>query len=66
MLEGAATYMTPQHQPELGAHMRVVLFDWMQEVGQEFMLKRETVYYAMHYVDRYLYFVPNVGKARDL
>jgi len=34
--------------------MRLILFDWMMEVCEEFMLKRETYYMAINYVDRYL------------
>ena len=42
--------------------MRAILFDWMQEVATEFTLKRETYYYAINYVDRYLTVVPNIKK----
>jgi hypothetical protein len=42
--------------------MRTILFDWMQEVATEFTLKRETYYYAINYVDRYLTNVPNIEK----
>jgi cyclin E len=42
--------------------MRAILFDWMMEVSEEFMLKRECYYIATNYVERYLqeaeYLVP--------
>ena len=34
--------------------MRVILLDWMTEVCQEFLIKRDTFYTAMNFVDRYL------------
>ncbi len=34
--------------------MRAILFDWMMEVSEEFMLKRETFYIAINLVDRFL------------
>lgn len=33
---------------------RAILFDWMQEVCSDYIFKRETCYYAMNYVDRFL------------
>lgn len=42
--------------------MREILIDWLMEVSEEFMLKRETLYISIYYTDRYLekasYFVP--------
>ena len=43
--------------------MRAILFDWMMEVCQEYMLKRETCHYSMHYVDKYLSRVRGVRKS---
>ena len=40
--------------------MRAILIDWMMEVSNEFMLKKETLYLAINYTDRYLSKVPNV------
>lgn len=34
--------------------MREILFDWISEVCEEFMLKRETLYITINYIDRYL------------
>lgn len=34
--------------------MREILIDWMMEVCEEFMLKRETLYISINYIDRYL------------
>ena len=34
--------------------MREILIDWMMEVCEEFMIKRETLYVALNYIDRYL------------
>ncbi len=42
--------------------MREILIDWMMEVCEEFMLKRETLYTSVSYIDKYLqeaqYFIP--------
>lgn len=40
--------------PTLNPKMRAVLVDWLFEVGSEYMLRRETLYVAINYVDRYL------------
>ena len=42
--------------------MRSILIDWMMEVCMEFTLKRETYYYAVNFVDRYLSLQKNVKK----
>jgi hypothetical protein len=34
--------------------MRAILLDWMMEVCEEFMLKRDTYYMATYFVDSYL------------
>lgn len=34
--------------------MREILIDWMTEVCEEFMLKRETLYISVNYIDRYI------------
>lgn len=34
--------------------MREILVDWMMEVAEEFMIKRDTVYIAVDYIDRYI------------
>lgn len=38
--------------------MREILIDWMIEVSEEFMLKRETLYACINYIDRYLQYAP--------
>jgi len=47
---------------ELTTRMRLVLLDWMNEVCQEYGLKRETFHYAVNFVDRYLSRKESVGK----
>ena len=42
--------------------MRIILLDWMMEVCMELMIKRETLYMAVYYVDRYLSMVNNIPK----
>jgi hypothetical protein len=42
--------------------MRAILIDWMMEVCSEFFLKRDTLYQAINFVDRYLSVVPDVPK----
>ena len=49
-------------QPDISTMMRAILLDWMMEVCNEFTLKRETFYYAVNYVDRFLSAHPNVKK----
>jgi cyclin E len=34
--------------------MREILIDWMMEVCEEFMIKRDTLYISVDYIDRYL------------
>ena len=38
--------------------MREILIDWMIEVSDEFMLKRETLYISINFIDRYLLLAP--------
>jgi Cyclin, N-terminal domain len=47
-------------QLDISPIMRAILLDWMMEVWNEFTLKRETVYYSINYVDRYLSVHPKV------
>ena len=49
-------------QPDISNMMRAILIDWMMEVCNEFTLKRETFYYAINYVDRFLSARVNVRK----
>ncbi|EAS06339.1 amine-terminal domain cyclin (macronuclear) [Tetrahymena thermophila SB210] len=42
------------NQTEITCMMRCILFDWMFDVCMSLMLKRETVYLSLNYVDRYL------------
>ncbi|CAG9315892.1 unnamed protein product [Blepharisma stoltei] len=50
------------NQPYINPIMRTILFDWMIEVTSEFLMKRESVYLAMNYVDRLSSIVPNIKK----
>eukprot|EP00347_Sterkiella_histriomuscorum_P005514 403356327 len=43
-----------QRQKNITPKMREILIDWMMEVGEEFMLKRETLNISVNYIDRYL------------
>ncbi len=47
-----ASPFLPPIQPDLDANMRRILFDWMSEVSQEFLLGKETVHLAYNYVVR--------------
>lgn len=41
-------------QPAISSKMREILIDWLMEVCEEFMLKRETLHTSIVYIDRYL------------
>ena len=47
-------------QSDISPLMRAILLDWMMEVCNEFTLKRETFFYSVNYVDRFLSVHPNV------
>lgn len=49
-------------QREVTSQMRTILIDWLMEVANEFMLKRETVYYAINYIDRFLSEIENIRR----
>jgi len=49
-------------QPDVSNMMRAILLDWMMEVCNEFTLKRETFYYALNYVDRFMSVHKNIRK----
>jgi cyclin E len=34
--------------------MREILIDWMMEVCEEFMIKRDTLYISVNFIDRYI------------
>jgi hypothetical protein len=34
--------------------MREILIDWLMEVAEEFLIKRDTVYVSVNYLDRYI------------
>ena len=55
-------YYLPRLQPLITPNMRAILFDWMFEVSSELCMKRESTYYAMSYVDRFLSTVENIKK----
>jgi len=50
------------YQKDISSIMRAILIDWMMEVCNEFTLKRETFYYSVNYVDRFLSVHKNVKK----
>ncbi|XP_055064067.1 cyclin-A1 [Misgurnus anguillicaudatus] len=41
-------------QPDITNSMRVILVDWLVEVGEEYKLCSETLYLAVNYMDRFL------------
>jgi len=45
-----------RNQPDLKHFMRAVLIDWMIQACGKFKLADDTLYYAVHYIDRYLSF----------
>ena len=52
-------------QPNVSAQVRATLIDWMIEVCKDFHLKRDTLYIAVNYLDRYFSIVSNV-ELKDL
>jgi len=67
MIQADAEYSVDPHyftnkQKDINWIMRGILIDWMMEVSAEFQLKRDTLYQAVNFVDRYLSTVPNVPK----
>ncbi|KAK7120698.1 hypothetical protein R3I94_020626 [Phoxinus phoxinus] len=43
-----------RRQPDITNCMRVILVDWLVEVGEEYNLCSETLYLAVNYLDRFL------------
>jgi cyclin A len=41
-------------QPEVNSKMRNILIDWMVEVADEYKLHDETLFLAVHFIDRFL------------
>lgn len=41
-------------QPDITNCMRIILVDWLVEVGEEYKLCSETLYLAVNYLDRFL------------
>ncbi|KAK6486634.1 cyclin-A1-like [Huso huso] len=41
-------------QPDITNSMRIILVDWLVEVGEEYKLHSETLYLAVNYLDRFL------------
>ena len=41
-------------QPDLNARMREILIDWMHDVSGKFRLQQETLFLAIHVMDRFL------------
>ena len=44
--------------------MRCILLDWMMEVCMELSMKRDTLYLAINYVDRYLTQTSDLNKSK--
>ena len=51
-------------QKNITNNMREILIDWLMEVSEEFMIKRDTLYISVNFIDRYLlmadYEIPKV------
>ncbi|XP_012320938.2 cyclin-A1 [Aotus nancymaae] len=47
-----AHYM--KKQPDITEGMRMILVDWLVEVGEEYKLRAETLYLAVNFLDRFL------------
>lgn len=45
-------------------NMRAILMDWMMEVCNDYMLKRQTFHMALNYVDRFLSLSENLPKSK--
>uniref|UniRef100_A0A671RWJ2 Cyclin A1 n=1 Tax=Sinocyclocheilus anshuiensis TaxID=1608454 RepID=A0A671RWJ2_9TELE len=45
-------------QPDITNGMRIILVDWLVEVGEEYKLCSETLYLAVNYLDRFLSCMP--------
>ena len=56
--EYAITSYCLSRQRNITPKMREILIDWMIEVSDEFMLKRETLYISINYIDRYMLLAP--------
>ena len=50
------------NQSDITESIRAILIDWMIEVCADFSLKRDTLYIAANYVDRYLSIVSDLPK----
>lgn len=44
--------------------MRCILIDWMIEVCMELQMKRDTLYVALNFVDRYLSLTQMIAKSK--
>jgi cyclin E len=49
---GTSTFMEAQRN--ITKNMREILLDWMMEVCEEFMIKRDTMYISISFIDRYI------------
>jgi len=43
-----------ESQPNVSKNMREILIDWLMEVAEEFVIKRDTVYVSVNFLDRYI------------
>jgi Cyclin, N-terminal domain len=41
-------------QRNITKNMREILLDWMMEVCEEFMIKRDTMFISISFIDRYI------------
>lgn len=44
--------------------MRAILVDWMTQVSSDHLFKRETLYYAVNFLDRFLSLKKNIAKEK--
>ena len=52
------------NQKDITFMMRCILIDWMMEVCMELSMKRDTLYLAINYVDRYLTMTFDLNKSK--
>lgn len=43
-----------ESQKNISKNMREIMLDWLMEVCEEFMIKRDTMYIAISFIDRYV------------
>jgi hypothetical protein len=52
-----------QNHYDITTNERAEIIDWIIELAEEFEYKRDTVYYAVYYIDRFLSYKKNIFKS---